>query len=74
MPPSEDEEDGKAKEIDTYLMKFGGRRLCTYYSLDGMRMISEFEAPDVEAVHTSYALANSNCDCIWLALVKRDLP
>lgn len=51
------------------LSQHGARWLRTYLSSDHRRMVGEFEAPDAEAVRTSFRSAGVNFERVWVAEV-----
>jgi hypothetical protein len=56
-----------AKRIDACLVAYGATWVRSFVSLDGKRMICEFEAPDAEAVRTSYHNADVKFERVWTA-------
>ena len=66
--PLTDEEHGRlGQRLDKCLEAYGARWVRSYLSTDRLRMICEFEAPDAEAVRTSYRSAGVNFDRAWTA-------
>ena len=68
--PLSDEEHGQlGRRLDQCLAQHGARWLRSYLSSDHRRMVCEFEAPDAEAVRTSYRSAGIAFDRAWTAEV-----
>ena len=70
-----DEAHGRMGErLDTCLDAYGARWIRSYLSTDRRRMVCEFEAPDAEAVRTSYRSAGVGFERVWAAeLYARDV-
>lgn len=66
-PVSEEELGLNAKRIDGCLAVYGATWVRSFVSLDRKRMICEFEAPDAEAVRTSYHNADVKFERVWTA-------
>ena len=66
-PVSEEELGLTARRIDGCLAAYGATWVRSYVSLDRKRMICEFEAPDAEAVRTSYHNADVKFERVWTA-------
>jgi hypothetical protein len=69
LPPTQEEEHNAARRIDACLERFGARWMRSYVSLDRLRMVCEFEAPDAESVRTAYHTAGVHFDRVWTANV-----
>ena len=68
--PLTDEEHARiGTRLDTCLEVHGARWVRSYLSRDRRRMVCEFEAPDAEAVRTSYRSAGIQFDRAWTAEV-----
>jgi len=68
--PLTDEEHARlGKRLDTCLDVQGARWVRSYLSTDRRRMVCEFEAPDAEAVRTSFRSAGVQFDRAWTAEV-----
>jgi hypothetical protein len=68
--PLTDEEHGRVgQRLDQCLAAYGARWMRSYLSSDRVRMVCEFEAPDAEAVRTSYRSAGIAFDRVWTAEV-----
>jgi hypothetical protein len=68
--PLTDEEHGQiGQRLDKCLESYGARWLRSYLALDRRRMVCEFEAPDAEAVRTSYRSAGVAFERVWTAEV-----
>src|SRR5262249_60577867 len=66
--PLTDEEHGRiGQRLDQCLAAYGARWMRSYLSTDRRRMVCEFEAPDAEAVRTSYRSAGVGFDRVWAA-------
>ena len=66
--PLTDEEHGQlGQKLDRCLDAYGARWMRSYLSTDRRRMVCEFEAPDAEAVRTSYRSAGVKFDRVWTA-------
>ena len=66
--PLTDEEHGHlGQRLDKCLDAYGARWMRSYLSTDRGRMVCEFEAPDAEAVRTSYRSAGVRFDRVWTA-------
>jgi hypothetical protein len=66
--PLTDEEHAKlGQRLDKCLEAHGARWMRSYLSSDRRRLICEFEAPDAEAVRTSYRSAGIQFDRAWTA-------
>jgi Protein of unknown function (DUF4242) len=71
-PPLTDEEHHRAaRRLDPCLEAHGARWLTSYLAHDRRRMICEFEAPDAEAVRTSYRSAELTFERVWSSEVFR---
>ena len=57
--------DGKV--LDPCLEAHGATWVRSYLSVDRMRMVCEFTAPDAEAVRESYRNAGLTFDRVWVA-------
>jgi hypothetical protein len=65
-----DEAHGRMGErLDKCLDAYGARWMRSYLSTDRRRMVCEFEAPDAEAVRTSYRSAGVGFERVWAAEV-----
>src|SRR2546423_15489435 len=63
-----DEEHGRlGQRLDNCLAAYGARWMRSYLSSDRVRMVCEFEAPDAEAVRTSFRSAGVAFDRVWTA-------
>jgi hypothetical protein len=68
--PLTDEEHGRIGErLDKCMEAYGARWMRSYLSMDRRRMVCEFEAPDAEAVRTSYRSAGVAFERVWTAEV-----
>jgi hypothetical protein len=68
--PLTDEEHGRlGQRLDQCLAAYNARWMRSYLSMDRRRMVCEFEAPDAEAVRTSYRSAGVAFDRVWSAEV-----
>lgn len=68
--PLTDEEHGRlGQRLDKCLQAYGAQWVRSYLSTDRWRMVCEFEAPDAEAVRTSYHSAGVRFDRVWTAEV-----
>ena len=66
--PLTDEEHGRlGQRLDGCLAAYGARWMRSYLSTDRRRMVCEFEAPDAEAVRTSYRSAGVGFERVWPA-------
>jgi hypothetical protein len=68
-PLSDEEHSAGSRRLDDCLAKHGARWLRSYLSTDHRRMICEFEAPDAEAVRTSFRSAGVEFVRVWAAEV-----
>ena len=69
-PPLTDEEHNRlGQRLDPCLESHGARWVLSYLSSDRRRMVCEFEAPDAEAVRTSYRSAGVGFERVWTAEV-----
>jgi hypothetical protein len=67
-PPLTDEEHGRIGErLGKCLEAYGARWIRSYLSTDGRRMVCQFDAPDAEAVRTSYRSAGVGFERVWPA-------
>ena len=68
--PLTDEEHGQlGQRLDQCLAAYGARWMRSYLSTDRRRMACEFEAPDAEAVRSSYRSAGVTFYRVWTAEV-----
>lgn len=66
--PLTDDDHGRLGErLDKCLEAYGARWVRSYLSTDRQRMVCEFEAPDAEAVRTSYRSAGVAFERVWAA-------
>jgi hypothetical protein len=66
--PLTDEEHGDlGQKLDRCLDAYGARWMRSYIATDRRRMVCEFEAPDAEAVRSSYRSAGVSFDRVWTA-------
>ena len=66
--PLTDEEHGRmGARLDPCLEAHGARWVRSYVSTDRRRMVCAFEAPDAEAVRTSYRSAGVAFARVWVA-------
>jgi hypothetical protein len=68
-PPTDADLSASARRIDNCLAAYGARWLRSYLSKDRRRMVCEFEAPDAEAVRSSYRSAGAEFERCWPAEV-----
>ena len=74
-PVTAEELNAAASRVDPCLEAYGARWMRSYLSKDRKRMICEFEAPDAEAVRSSYRSAGLTFDNCWVAdTYSRDKP
>ena len=67
-PPLTDEEHGRiGQRLDKCAEAYGARWMRSYLSTDRRRMVCEFEAPDAEAVRSSYRSAGVAFERVWTA-------
>jgi len=63
-----DEEHARiGQRLDHCLEAYGARWMRSYLSTDRRRMVCEFEAPDAEAVRSSYRSAGVAFERVWTA-------
>ena len=55
------------QRLDQCLEAYDARWMRSYLSTDRRRMVCEFEAPDAEAVRSSYRSAGLAFDRVWTA-------
>ncbi len=66
---TDEEQSSEARRLDDCLARHGARWLRSYLSTDHRRMICEFEAPDAEAVRSSFRSAGVEFVRVWTAEV-----
>ena len=66
-PLTDDEHARIGQRLDRCLEAYGARWIRSYLSTDRRRMVCEFEAPDAEAVRSSYRSAGLAFDRVWTA-------
>jgi len=66
-PLTDEQHASDGRRLDDCLGRHGGRWLRSYLSTDRKRMVCEFEAPDADAVRTSYRTAGVQFDRVWTA-------
>jgi hypothetical protein len=66
--PLTDEEHGRiGQRLDKCMEAYDARWVRSYLSTNRRRMVCEFEAPDAEAVRTSYRSAGVAFERVWPA-------
>jgi len=68
-PLTDDEHSRIGQRIDGCMAAYDARWVRSYLSTDRRRMVCEFEAPDAEAVRTSYRSAGVPFERVWAAEV-----
>lgn len=66
-PISEEDFDAQAAKLDPCLTGHGVRWLRSYMSLDRKRRVCVFDAPDADAVRTSFRSAGVKFERVWPA-------
>jgi hypothetical protein len=66
-PMTEEQFDAKASKLMPCLEGHGVRWLRSYMSLDRRRRVCVFEAPDADAVRSSYRSAGVSFERVWPA-------
>lgn len=70
-PVTDDERQRLTGRLAPCLEQHGARWIESRLSVDGRRMICEFEAPDAEAIRTALRTARLRYDRVWSARVVR---
>lgn len=66
-PITDEQFDAKASKLEPCLEGHGVRWLRSYMSLDWKRRVCVFEAPDADAVRSSYRSAGVSFERVWPA-------
>lgn len=73
-PLTDDEHNRIAQRLDPCLEAHGAQWMRSYLSIDRLRMVCEFQAPDAEAVRQSYRTAGVQFERVWSAEVYAREP